>query len=169
MPSMDLALLVVSIGSMLIAAISAIIAWKQTALAISAKDDAETARDAASRYVTAAEVSAGASQRSASALERHATAVEAQAKKAPWAVKKVSEHRWEITNQTGFNVDFVSVQSRPEGLVQQEWTTGPDVPNQTSIFLRFGGGLTDPVSVNATLQWRPGDSEMAAEMTFTLS
>jgi hypothetical protein len=147
----------------IITAIAAIIAWRQRQDAVAARDDAREAADAAKK-------SAEALDRSADAQERLAKVAEAGQAKPPWKFEKVSGHRWKVTNQTGMNVDYVKIESRPEGFLQVEMTPPShfDVAKDESFHFGFGGAVTDPASVNVTIEWRDPVTKMQKSAARTI-
>ena len=158
----SLAGLVIDGGVLIIAAIAAIIAWKQAKTAIEAKD--ETAE-----LLQAARDSAEAAGRSAGALERTADVAERGEQRDPWQVRRLSAHRWSVTNVSGLNLDFATLESSPAGVIHIEGGSAHrDVPNGTSVYFGFGGGVADPSSANVTVKWRSPISRMQEEFHFSI-
>ena len=147
--------MIVNLGIFVATVIAAIIAWRGVGGARLARDEANAA---AERATAAAESSAESQERLATATEEHVRIVqEATSPREPWRLTKVGQHRWELTNLMGVNVDMVHLTSRPEKLIQLEADDWCDVADGTSIFFQFGGGFTDPASLNVTVNWRqPG-------------
>lgn len=165
---MELASVIINVGLFIATVIAAIIAWRGVVDAREARDEA---KDAAERAATAAESSATAQGRIAEATEKHAALVEAAtAPREPWRLSKVGEHRWQLTNLTGVNVDFVHLSSKPEGHLQLDGANDYcDVRNGASVFFIFGGGFSDPSSLDVTVQWRQPGVDGQPEWTRSIS
>ncbi len=130
------------------------------AAALAASNDSAAAAtrsaDAATRSADAAVRSAAAHDRTAEALERQAAVAERSVTPEAWSFREISKGRWELKNTSGTNVDFVSVTGIPDGyLSPEDGITSPrDVKRGQSIVYQFGGGLSDPSSLNVKIVWR---------------
>jgi type III secretory pathway component EscV len=165
---------IVNLGILAVAIVAAVIAVFQVVEARKARDDARTARDEAADHerqaLEAARAAANASTRSATAQERIAEIAEETANPRPaWLVSKVGTTRWKVTNNTGVNVDFVMISSKPDGYITTEHPQGmpQDVTKGGSLYFDFGGGMDDPSSVNVKITWR-GAGKMGDELTVSI-
>jgi len=167
---MEAASLIVNGGIFVATVIAGIIAWKQATIAIDAKKDAIEAQNTAKEHADAAARSATAGERSAEALEKQASLAEAAAARVaakPWSIAKSGNHRWKLTNDSGMNLDFVLVESDPKGHLDGA-PQHVDVKNGGSVSFGFGGGMTDPTSVNIVVSWRSPLTKMAEKQHFTI-
>lgn len=163
-------MLFVNIGLFIATVIAAIIAWKQTSLAIAAKNDAVKAQNTAEDHASSAARSATAGERSAAAQEQQTRLAEEAAARAaarPWSVEKTAAHRWTLTNDSGLNVDFVRVESDPIGHLHHA-PSNAVVRNGESVWFEFGGGMADPASVNVVISWRSPVTRMQEQQRFSI-
>ncbi len=143
-------------------------------VSILAAVDARSSRDQASVYeqsaLQAKRAATAAAERGANALERQAAAAEAALTRPDWGVDPVSRHRWKVTNDTGNAAGFVRVHGRPPGhLTVEGQSEGAffDVGKGASFFIGFGGAISDPSSLDITIDWRSA-SGAGQSVTFTL-
>ncbi|WP_166871507.1 hypothetical protein [Salinibacterium sp. ZJ450] len=156
---MEIAVLITNIGLFAATVIAAIIAWRSVSDAREARDEAKrheaAALAAAINAADAAVRSADEHKRAADALERQADIAESATAKPPWHMERVAKTRWKLTNQSGANADFVDIKGEPDGHLQvedeQPWR---DIAKGASVFFQFGGGMTDPGSINVRINWR---------------
>lgn len=149
---MDLPAIIIELGLFAATVIAAIVAWRGVKDARDARDDAQGAAVEANKIALQV---ASATTRTAEAQERIAAAAERPSIE-PWLVEQMSAHRWKVTNNTGQNVDFVSLGSRPDGVIHTEHRA--EVPQNVgrgeSLYFGFGGGMADPPSMNLKVVWR---------------
>ncbi|WP_279367375.1 hypothetical protein [Microbacterium testaceum] len=151
---------IINAGIFVATVIAAIIAWRGVRDAQRARDDASDHETKALGYAeeasAAATAIAGAQQRAATALEQANLRETARdAAKVPWVVERRSTERWAVRNNTGSDADFVSFEAHPPAHVEMEdGLEFRDVPNGQMVFLRFGGGFSDPSSATLTVVWR---------------
>ncbi|KQP57794.1 hypothetical protein [Agreia sp. Leaf283] len=168
---------ILNLALLFVAMLTAVFTFLQAREARIARGASEKARDeadeflaAAKRAATAAEASAGSSERSAAALERQADLAEKASKPAdPWEIEKVGQHRWAATNKTGHKAMFVNIETSPPGHIQSERGSYADVAQNQSLFFIFGGGLTDPSSVDVEISWRSPVTRASESQHFTVS
>ncbi|WP_455133594.1 hypothetical protein [Microbacterium aurum] len=157
---MELASIIVNAGIFVATVIAAIIAWRGVVDAREAKDQASAHEAAALAH---AEAAAGAAGRSAEAQQRAADALEETNRReaardearVPWTVSRQSTERWRVTNNTGNDISFVSFEASPPATIQMEdGLPFRDVGRGQPVFLRFGGGITNPASATVKVVWR---------------
>lgn len=158
----DLTSTLINLGIFVATVIAAIVAWRGVRDAQIARDASSDHEAAALQHAEAAAASAGesaaAQQRTAEALEeanrREAARDEARV---PWQVARVSSDRWRVTNNTGGQADFVTVEVIPPATATMEdGFSMRDVPPGQPFFVHFGGGMTDPATATLRIVWRDG-------------
>ncbi|GAA0426621.1 hypothetical protein [Leifsonia naganoensis] len=155
----------INLSILVVAAIAALVAIFQVVEARRARDEARVARDDAAKHeqeaLDAAKRSADSAVDSAAAQRRLATAAEEQldmirrSAAPPWRIERVDDTRWKITNATGENVDFFTLNAKPDAIERVGFNTiARDVAKNESLFFNFGGFLNSPPSVNLVVAWR---------------
>jgi hypothetical protein len=161
----------INLGLFVLTGLGVLVAAGQARDARTARKDAQLARDDAKAHETAAlraaQESADSSTRAADALERSASAAESAIEKPDFKILQASDHRWKITNNSGFVLDFIQFGSRPPGVLTIEGGAAQTLAPRESTFIQFGGGVSDPSFVTVDLSYRHPVKGAQAEV-FTL-
>jgi hypothetical protein len=155
-----LAAIIVNLGIFVVTTLAAIVAWKQTNVAMEARSDAQEARDSARGHeeaaLGAAVEAAAAAARSAKALEeRNRIALAALRKRDRWAVKRRSRVALSVINKSGVTALGVEIElAHPdiaEGFLIR--TIPPSVAPGEYIDVRAFPGPLLPPAVHLHLRW----------------
>jgi hypothetical protein len=149
---------VINLGLFILTGMGVLVAGRQAGDARRAREDAQDARDEAKAHeaaaLKAAQDSADSSNRAADALERSAFAAEAAVVKPDISVEQITAHRWKVTNESGFILDFIEFGSRPPDVLTIEEGSAQTLAPGASTFIGFGGGVTDPTHVTVDMSYR---------------